>query len=108
MKSGKRLLYGQDRRKMETGHHLSDSQRSKPVRSSSSGDGRHQQTDVTRQLHELEEDKILQREVFPEVPPRAGVQFYGLREISVPYYRCYDKMGKQKYGDFLRLTGFPI
>lgn len=50
---------------------------------------------LTRQLRELEEDKIVHREIYPEVPPRVEYSLTPLGESLKPILVSLQRWGKE-------------
>ncbi len=50
---------------------------------------------LTRQLRELEESKIITREIFPEVPPRVEYSLTDLGKTLIPLIQSLNNFGEE-------------
>lgn len=57
---------------------------------------------LTNQVRELEEDGVVQREVFPEVPPRVEYRLTKLGESLMPIIMMMYEWGKQNMKQYMQ------
>jgi DNA-binding HxlR family transcriptional regulator len=59
---------------------------------------------LTNQLRELEEDEVVQRHVYPEVPPRVEYSLTGLGESLMPIIQMMYEWGKTRMRELKNTT----
>ncbi len=59
---------------------------------------------LTNQLRELEEDEVVQRHVYPEVPPRVEYSLTGLGESLMPIIQMMYEWGKARMRELKNTT----
>ena len=62
---------------------------------------------LTRQLRELEEDNLIQRKIYPIVPPKVEYSLTPMGQSLIPILSSLVDWGK-KYAEFINFNNFKM